>query len=327
MREPRGRELNGMSARFALRATRSVSILLLSLVLSVAGCDGGGDEPGTTDGAPLPGSERSPSGQVGPEPRGFPLELSDASGRTLVLRRPPVRILSLVPSATRILVALGAEDRLVGRTDYDSLAALQRLPSVGGGLQPSMETILALQPDLVILFSGESDRATGGRLEASHIPQFGVRPDRLADARGLILNLGRMVGEDRSADSIVARIDTTLAVIQRRVAGLPRVRVAYILGGNPPWVAGPGTFIDDLLTAAGGENAFSDLGDLYGPVSPEEFFVRKIGLLLAPEGAEVPVPIPVIPLERVPTTLEIPGPGLADSVQRLARILHPEAFR
>jgi iron complex transport system substrate-binding protein len=126
---------------------------------------------------------------------------------------------------------------------------------------------------------------------------------------------------------MVAEIDSTLAEIRRRVEGRPRVRVAYILGGSPPWVAGPGTFIDELLTAAGGENSFSDLGALYGPVSPEEFLVREIDLLLAPEGGEFSLPSVRVPLVRVSPALELPGPDLAREAWRLAEILHPEAFR
>jgi ABC-type Fe3+-hydroxamate transport system substrate-binding protein len=92
-------------------------------------------------------------------------------------------------------------------------------------------------------------------------------------------------------------------------------------------VAGPGTFIDELLATAGGENSFSDLKALYGPVSPEEFLVRKIDILLAPEGGEVLLPSGRIPLVRVSPALELPGPDLAQAIWQLAQILHPEVFR
>jgi iron complex transport system substrate-binding protein len=105
------------------------------------------------------------------------------------------------------------------------------------------------------------------------------------------------------------------------------VRVAYVLGDHPPWVAGPDTFIHELLTAAGGENVFSDLGALYGPVSPEEFLVREIDLLLTPEGGNVVLPTLELPVKRVSPSLELPGPHLAQSAWELAKILHPEVFR
>ena len=106
-----------------------------------------------------------------------------------------------------------------------------------------------------------------------------------------------------------------------------RVKVAYVLGEHPPWVAGPDTFIHELLVFAGGENVFSDLNALYGPVSVEEFLVREIDLFLTPEGGTVSLPASEIPVVRVSPSLEIPGPDLARSAWDLAAILHPEAFR
>ncbi len=216
---------------------------------------------------------------------------------------------------------------MVGRTRFDTVASLDTLPSVGGGLRPSLETIVALQPDLVILFAGESDPQTPGRLRDLDIRTFAVRLDQISDVRRMTLTLGQITGTALTADSIVAGTDSVLAAVRRRVEGLPRVRVAYVLGGNPPWVAGPGTFIDELLELAGGENVFADLGDLYGPVSSEEFLVRPIDLVVAPEGAEVLLPSSSLPLARVSPRLEIPGPHLAASAERLAKVLHPELFR
>jgi iron complex transport system substrate-binding protein len=198
---------------------------------------------------------------------------------------------------------------------------------VGGGLQPSLEALLALDPDLVIRFAGESDLTTPKRLDDMGVRHLAVRLDRVADVRALVEDLGSVTGLYDRAGELTAEMDATLGEIQRRVKGRPRVRVAYILGGNPPWVAGPGTFIDELLTWAGGENSFSDLEALYGPVSPEEFLVREIDLLLAPEGGEVLLPSTGIPLVRVSPALELPGPDLAQAAWRLAEILHPEAFR
>jgi iron complex transport system substrate-binding protein len=194
-------------------------------------------------------------------------------------------------------------------------------------LEPNIETLLELGPDLVIRFAGESDKTTPERLESMGIRHLAIRLDQVADVRALIMELGAVTGRSQLARELVARMDTTLEEIRGRVAGRPRIPVAYMLGGNPPWVAGSGTFIHELLTAAGGENAFSDLEVLYGPVSPEEFLVRKIDLLLAPEGGDVFLPSASLPLTRVSPDLEMPGPNLAEAAWQLAEILHPEAFR
>jgi len=159
------------------------------------------------------------------------------------------------------------------------------------------------------------------------VTHMAIRLDRVEDVRALTENLGTIMERRDRARELVTEMDSTLLEIRRRVEEQPRVRVAYILGGNPPWVAGPGTFIDELLTIAGGENSFSDLTALYGPVSPEEFLVREIDLLLAPEGGEVLLSSMRIPLLRVSPALELPGPDLARAALHLAELLHPEVFR
>jgi len=302
-------------------------VLVFLTFLVLAGC--ARDEEGSFSGNRLgeravddPGAEAGPS-----QGEGFPVHIQDATGSSLIFQEAPARILSLVPSATRTLQAVGAQGFLVGRTEYDTDSSLAHLPSVGGGLDPSLETLVALEPDLVIRFAGESDSSTPNRLDDMGIRHMAVRLDRLADVRTLVGDLGSITGMPGPAGMLVAEMDTILADIQARVRELPRVRVAYILGGTPPWVAGPDTFIHELLAIAGGENVFSDLEALYGPVSLEEFLVRDIDLLLAPEGAEVLIPATTAPLVRVPPTLELPGPDLAEAARNLAEILHPGIFR
>jgi ABC-type Fe3+-hydroxamate transport system substrate-binding protein len=190
-----------------------------------------------------------------------------------------------------------------------------------------METLLALDPDLVILFDGDSDQVTPARLDDLGIAHLAVRPDRIADVRALTEKMGNLTGREAEAASIIAGMDATLEEIQTRLQGLEPVRVAYVLGDHPPWVAGPDTFIHELLVAAGGENVFSDLTALYGPVSAEEFLVRRIDLILTPEGGAVGLPTSRIPVVRVSPSFEIPGPGLAQSAWKLATIMHPEVFR
>lgn len=253
--------------------------------------------------------------------------LVDASGRRHALTHPPRRIVSLVPSATRILQELGTRELLVGRTDWDTAQALASLPSVGGGLGPSIERLVALDPDFVIRFHGESDRATPARLDDLGIRHFAIRPDGIDDVRTIIRQLGAVVGRRRRADSLVEAMDEELDEIRARVEGRPRPSVAYVLGGSPPMVAGPNTFIDELLDIAGGANAFSDLGRRYAPVSPEELVARKIDVILYPEGASPPEGLGDAEIRSVSPLVETPGPDLALAARELARTLHPEAFR
>lgn len=303
------------------RGRRGVRLLLLPVLLLISGC--AGDRPGGADEQEGIGGLRA----EGEAPEGFPVRLVDAAGDTILFQDPPGRIISLVPSASQILLALGAGRHLVGRTDFDTARALAHLPSVGGGLNPSLEAIAALDPDLVIRFGGESDPTTSLRLHHLGIPHVAVRPDGLRDIQRTIRQLGMVTGMVAEADSILDAMARDLERLETRVAGRPPVRVAYILGGSPPWVAGPGSYLQELLELAGGVNVFSDLEGLYGPVNAEVFLVREMDLILAPEGAEVVLPEIPTPLRRVSPGLEIPGPELARQAWSLARILHPGAFR
>lgn len=283
---------------------------------------GGGGTRSPDHRAPLP----APAEGIPPEGAGKGVRIADAGGRILELAHPPSRLISLVPSATETLLALGAGHLLVARTRYDTASALAHLPSVGGGLHPSLEAIVAAGPQVVVTFAGETDPVTAARLEAAGIAVFRIRPESLGEIRRTIRDLGRLVGRDDRADSILAALDQELEALQRRLQGRPKVRAAWLLGGHPPWVAGPGSYLDEVLGLAGGENVFHDAPSPYLPVSLEEFLVRRIDLILVSPGADsllTPLPIPRI---TPPPALERPGPDLARWIRELARLLHPEAF-
>jgi len=292
---------------------------LFPILLSLPGCGGEGAKPVSE----IP-SER-PVVESGFQD--LPITITDVSGNTLVLNAPPRRILSLVPSASETLLRLGALDRMVGRTEFDTASGLRFLPSVGGGLHPNMEAVLALEPDLVIRFGGDSDPATPRQLDRMGIPYLTIRPDGIRDIRRIIQDLGTLTGRPGKADTLLTRMDTALAEIRDRVRDRPRRRVAYLLGGSPPWVAGGGSYIEELLEVAGGENVFSDLDGPFGPVNVEVFLVRDMDVILAAEDAEVSIPETDVPLRRVSSSIEIPGPHLAAAALELARVLHPEVFR
>ena len=251
----------------------------------------------------------------------------DAAGVQHSVSRAPSRIISLVPSATEILVALGRSDLLVARTDFDEIDDLATLPSVGNGLQPNLEAILAADPEVVIYFLGESDDTTPRRLRDAGIRTFAVRPDGVEDVRREIHALGRLTHADAAADSVLTSLDRTLAEIAERVAARPSVRVVFTLGGEPPWVAGPGTYVDQLIQAAGGENVFSDLSGLYAPVSLEEFLSREIDVILVMPGTELPERIGDAEVREVPAFIQLPGPRLGLAAVAIAEILHPTAGR
>jgi iron complex transport system substrate-binding protein len=289
------------------RPRSSFQILLVLTASASLGCAG-------DDGDERPSADATLRSEV---------RLVDASGTELVLERPARRIVSLVPSATETLRAMGAAGVLVGRTDFDTASWAERLPSVGGGIEPDVEALVALEPDLVVRFAGEQDPRTPARLDALGIPHLAVRPDRVEDIYRTAELLGEATGFEAAADSLAAAIRSQLDAVAASVRGLERVRVAYVLGGTPPWVAGPGTYIHEVVSLVGGDNVFADLGALYAAVSPEELRTREIDVVLLADGATLDRSLtPGARLERVRADLEIPGPDVVDAAHHVAELLH-----
>jgi iron complex transport system substrate-binding protein len=238
---------------------------------------------------------------------------------------PPERIVSLVPSVTSMIVALGEGHRLVGRTDFDRAPPLDTLPSVGGGLNPSLERLVSLRPDLVLRFEGDSDTDTPERLDELGIAHLAVRTDRIEDVRRIVRLLGRVLDRSARADSLVAQLDRELDEVRRAASGRAVVRTVFVLGGSPPWVAGPGTFVDELIELAGGVNVFFDLARDYGGVSPEAFRARGPEVILTgPTTALTPALTGDARVERLPASVELPGLDLGEAARAVARALHPE---
>jgi len=304
---------------------RFVALLVAAVLLG--GCGPDSDTPPAGPGAATtPSTTAAPDGVGDPgAPAGWaPRTVTDHADRSWTLENPPRRILSLVPSATLILLELGQEGHLVGRTDYDTDPRVSALPSVGGGLGPSLEVMLSLRPDLVLRFGGPTDPETPRRLDEAGIPHLALRPDHLDDVYRITTLLGAVTGQETAAQALEASLRGELAAVARAVEGAERPRVGILLGGDPPWVAGGETFIHDVVTVAGGENVFADDGPLYAPISVEEVLHRRPDVLLMTEGARVPEGLRRIPVLRAPSSLQSPGPDLGAAAWAVARLLHPD---
>jgi ABC-type Fe3+-hydroxamate transport system substrate-binding protein len=270
--------------------------------------------------ASIAGSCSSPDTEHTPESP--PLTVVDATGREISLAKPARRVVSLVPSATNTLYAMGAEDVLVGRTDFDRGERATALPSIGGGIEPNLEAIVALRPDLVIRFAGDQDSRTPARLDQLGVPHLAVRPDRVEDIYRTTIILGQATGYSKEAAALVESIRADLTLTAESVAELPRRRVAYVLGGTPPWVAGPETYIHEVISLMGGDNVFADLGALYAAVSPEELLTRDIEVVLVSGDGYDAAWTPGARIEIIGGVLEMPGPGVVDAARIVARLLH-----
>ncbi|MGD2045999.1 MAG: helical backbone metal receptor [Gemmatimonadota bacterium] len=259
---------------------------------------------------------------------GGAVHVVDAEGDTVTLDRPARRIVSLVPSATETLRAIGAVDALAGRTEFDTESWAASIPSVGGGIEPNLEAVVALEPDLVIRFGGTQDPRTPARLAELGIPSLSVRPDHVRDIYETAEMLGLATGHEAGADSLVGALRDGLHDVEEAAAALPRKRIAYVLGGTPPWVSGPGTYIDEIVSLAGGDNVFSDLDALYAPVSPEQLRTRDIDVVLLASAESFDASLtPGARVAVIGDALEIPGPDVVDAAYRVAEALHGRRLR
>lgn len=285
--------------------SRRHSVLVLLLALAAGAC-------GTADDA-------GPRERSGGEPVG---SLVDADGRAVSLSPTASRIVSLVPSATLTLAAIGAGDALVARTDYDTATWALDLPSVGGGLNPSLESIAAATPDLVVRFGGPQDTRTPAALDGLGIRHLAIRPDGIADVILIVEQLGALTGRTTEAAALAAGIRSGLDSVRAEAPSGPPLRVAYVLGGTPPWVAGPGTYVQELLEVVGATNAFADLGSLYAAVGVEEFMAREVDLILTPEPGRLDARLRGRSrVLGVGGALELPGPGVVQAARVLADLL------
>ncbi len=204
------------------------------------------------------------------------------------LDRPARRIVSLVPSATETLVAIGAAGQIIGVTRYDDVAAVREVARVGGGLDPSLEQIAALQPDLVIAWQEAKASELRQQLGRLDIPVFGIATQNTADAFAAFERLGALAGRDSAAAAVAAAIRAQLAAVAAAVPGGSRPTVFYVVGTEPLMTAGPGSYISQLLHIAGAETIFPDLAADWPQVSMEAVVQRAPDLLIWPVDAGLP---------------------------------------
>lgn len=256
--------------------------VLLVAALALATLPACGDAPARAGG-------EAPGGSDAAEPVAAPVSAVDDAGRTVRLDRPAARIVSLLPAGTETLLALGGEGLLVGRTRYDTDSAVAHLPSVGGGLDPSLEALVALQPDLVIAWEpAGGDTRLRSRLEALGIPVFSIQTRDTSDIFRNVDNLGRLAGRSEAATRLAAGMRASLDSVRRSVPAGPRPTVLFVVAVDPPMVAGLDNFLAEVIGVAGGEPL-----DIAGParglspqVSLEELIRHQPDVVILPVGED-----------------------------------------
>ena len=208
--------------------------------------------------------------------------ITDDFGDTLVVGALPRRIVSLNPTTTELLYAIGAGPRVVGRTSYDLFPAeVRHVEDLGPGLRPNVEAVLAVHPDLVLLYASADNRDAARRLRASGVSTAAYKIDRIADMARVTLVLGRLTGDTASARRTVDTVQATLARVRRATAGLPHPSVFWPLWETPLLTVGGGSFLNEMIEIAGGRNVFAELPQPSPAVTFEELLRRDPDLILA----------------------------------------------
>jgi len=257
---------------------------------------------------------------------------------------PPSRIISLVPSVTETLFAIGAGPQVVAVSSVDKdPPEVASLPRVGALIDPDVERILSLHPDLVFTYHSQEDLTT--QLARAGIPTFPFVHGGLAEALESMRTIGGRVGHQAEADALVAGIRRRLDAVTASVAGRPRPRVLLVFGREPGslrglYASGGVGFLHDLLQLAGGDNVFADVKREAVQATTELILTRKPDVIVEIRAEPVGGPDAVAretrawsPLASVPavrngriawlsgTELVIPGPRLAAAAERIAKAI------
>ncbi len=210
----------------------------------------------------------------------------DHAGHPVRLAAPPQRIVSLSPSLTELLFALGEGERLVGRTRWSAYPPeAQAVPSVGDGLDPNLEVVVARRPDLVVFYHTTANAPAIARLDDLGIASLSVRLDRLDDVAPAARLLGRMAGDTIRADSLADAFQRDLDGWRARSLE-HRVAVLLLAWDAPPIVIGGGSFLSEMVRLAGGRNVFDDLPQPSATVSIEAIAARVPDIVLLVNESE-----------------------------------------
>ena len=271
-----------------------------------------------------------------------PRTFVDDLGRKIFLAKAPTRVISLAPSITEILYAIGLSDEIVGVTEFCDYppAALQK-PKIGYA-QPNIEAIVALQPDLVLAPRAFLRADLLAKLDQLKIPTFVVDPESFEEIPSRIQTVGRLLNRSSSADRVASTMRQRIASIRSKMEAVATVRVLYVLNSQPLITVGPGSYIHQVINVAGGSNIASQTTVPYPRLSMEAVLKEDPEVIIFPIGKAEGIPLSeqqqwlrwtslsAVKQGRLhqisADVLNRPGPRIVEGLESLAQIIHPEAF-
>lgn len=250
-----------------------------------------------------------------------------------------LRIISLSPSISRVLLALEVGDQIVAVDRFSrEIPGLESVPSIGGLFSPDLERALELRPSVVLAVRSAQQAGFCNHLRARGVRVEEIAPYTLEEVLQSFREIGRIVGRNEQAEALLVRVRRELAEVAASVKGMPPRSVALILERDPLYVAGRGAFIHSLIETAGGENVFADIDEAYPQVSLEVLAERSPDLILdtflgPADGAQAEDEVRrywqrfswVRRVEPFPPGVAtLPAPNLTEGTRLLRARIHPE---
>ena len=300
-----------------------LTALLVLSIIALSAC-GAGDDTASPSASPSAG----------------PITVTDDSGATVTLAQPATRIVSLAPANTEIAYAIGAGDKMVAGTSYDDYPEeAKSLPKIGDFANPSVEKIASFQPDLILAAGGIQD-GLRSKFEKLGVQVYVVDPTTYEGVMASITEVGQLAGTSEEAQQVVDTMKQAQADVQGKVGSLDKATTFLEIYSKPLMTAGSGTFIDDMITIAGGQNIGAEAGSGF-PNFSTEVLVQKDPVVYVADSGSMSEPgdiskragfseLTAVKDGRVyvidDNLIARPGPRLAQGLQELAKMIHPEAY-
>jgi iron complex transport system substrate-binding protein len=296
---------------------------------------------------PLPQEKPPVSKSITEEPVNFPITITDDLGRQIKLAKLPQKIISLAPSSTEMLFALGLDDKIVGVTDYcDFPEAAKTKPRVASYTTPNIEKLVSMAPDLVLAESIH-EKTVLPALEKLGLTVFVSYPRSIGSILQDITLLGQANAKVKTASQLVSSLNSRINTVRSKtdiLAAQKRLRVLYVVWHQPIWTMGSATFTDDLIKIAGGTNIYTADFTESRIVSLESVITKNPQVIIISGMGTTGDQIfnGIKQEDRLKTVdaminnrvfkisnadlIERPGPRIVDGLEEIARLIHPELF-
>ena len=322
-----------MSTARTLRLLGALILLaaLLAGAAALAGC--GSSEEESSGGLEAPSTVPSASSADGE------ISVIDGTGSAVTMAKPAERIVSLAPANTEIAFAVGAGDKVVAGTSYDDYPEeAKSLPKIGDFSNPSVEKIASFDPDLVLAAGGIQD-SLRKKLEDLGMTVYVVDPKSYADVETDVENIGMLAGTSAQAQEVANSMIQAAADVSQQVGELEQKTTFLEIYSKPLMTAGANTFINDMITIAGGKNIGAEAGDGFPQFSTEvlvkddpQVYIADSGSMSKPGDLKKRAGFSELTAVKDGQVYVIddslvarPGPRLAEGLRQLAQMIHPEA--